>query len=84
MKVERLANNPIVTPHMDSRMGENVNGPCLIRVPEWADEGARAEGDEGQRAGPWEGQGEVCASGTATNPHTRGEAPTNERHRDHE
>ena len=37
MRVERLPNNPIIRPHMDSRMGENVNGPCLTRVPEWVD-----------------------------------------------
>jgi hypothetical protein len=33
--VERLAGNPILRPHMDSRMGGNVQGPSLIRVPEW-------------------------------------------------
>ena len=39
MRVERFPAppNPIITPHMDSRMGENVNGPCLIRVPEWVE-----------------------------------------------
>jgi len=35
MRVERLAGNPIIRPHMDSRMGDNINGPSLIRVPEW-------------------------------------------------
>lgn len=33
--VRRLADNPIVRPHMDARMGDNINGPSLIRVPEW-------------------------------------------------
>jgi len=33
--VERLPGNPIVRPHMDGRMGSNVQGPSLIRVPEW-------------------------------------------------
>jgi len=31
----RLAGNPIVRPHMDARMGRNVQGPSLIRVPGW-------------------------------------------------
>ena len=35
MDVQRLADSPIVRPHMDERMGANVNGPSLIRVPEW-------------------------------------------------
>ena len=35
VKVERLKNNPIITPHMDDRMGENINGPSLIETPEW-------------------------------------------------
>ncbi len=26
---------PIVTPHMDGRMGANVQGPSVIRVPDW-------------------------------------------------
>ncbi|HET9016165.1 MAG TPA: hypothetical protein VFN57_11250, partial [Thermomicrobiaceae bacterium] len=35
MRVERFATNPIVWLGMDARMGDNVNGPSLIRVPEW-------------------------------------------------
>ena len=35
--VERLLSGPIIVPHMDSRMGSNINGPSLIRVPEWVD-----------------------------------------------
>jgi hypothetical protein len=31
--VERLG--PIIVPGMDARMGTNINGPSLIRVPEW-------------------------------------------------
>ncbi len=34
-RVRRLANNPIIRPHMDQRMGANVQGPSLIRVPDW-------------------------------------------------
>ncbi|MFY0611342.1 MAG: hypothetical protein JXQ99_07450 [Hyphomicrobiaceae bacterium] len=33
--VQRLGDGPIIRPHMDRRMGDNVNGPSLIRVPEW-------------------------------------------------
>jgi len=35
LKIRRLAGNPIIRPHMDARMGENINGPSLIRVPDW-------------------------------------------------
>lgn len=35
MKVRRFDNNPIIYPNMDERMGDNINGPSLIRVPEW-------------------------------------------------
>jgi hypothetical protein len=37
MRVVRLGNGPIITPHMDARMGDNVNGPSLIRVPDWVE-----------------------------------------------
>jgi hypothetical protein len=33
--VRRLGGNPILRPHMDARMGANVQGPSLIRVPDW-------------------------------------------------
>ncbi len=36
LNVRRLGGNPIIRPHMDDRMGDNVNGPSLIRVPDWA------------------------------------------------
>ncbi|MFT5446005.1 MAG: hypothetical protein ACI9DC_001167 [Gammaproteobacteria bacterium] len=35
--VERLGSAPIITPHMDGRMGDNINGPSLILVPDWID-----------------------------------------------
>ncbi len=35
MEIERFKNNPIIRPHMDERMGDNINGPSLIRVPNW-------------------------------------------------
>ena len=37
MNVKRFAENPIIRPHMDGRMGSNINGPSLIRVPEWVE-----------------------------------------------
>jgi hypothetical protein len=37
MKVTRLADGPIIRPNMDARLGDNVNGPSLIRVPDWMD-----------------------------------------------
>ena len=33
--VTRLPDNPIIRPHMDDRMGHNVQGPSLIKVPDW-------------------------------------------------
>lgn len=36
MRARRLPNNPIVHPGLDTRIGENINGPSVIRVPEWA------------------------------------------------
>lgn len=35
MIVQRFRENPIIYPNMDDRMGDNINGPSLIRVPEW-------------------------------------------------
>jgi hypothetical protein len=33
--VRRLLNNPIIRPNMDDRMGDNINGPSLIKAPDW-------------------------------------------------
>jgi len=33
--IERMGDGPIIRPDMDSRMGDNVNGPSLIEVPDW-------------------------------------------------
>ena len=33
--VTRLPANPIIRPHLDRRMGDNITGPSLIRVPDW-------------------------------------------------
>lgn len=38
MRITRLDNNPIIKPDMDDRMGSNINGPSLIRVPDWIEE----------------------------------------------
>ncbi len=35
VKAERLLDTPIIYPHMDDRMGGNINGPSIIRVPDW-------------------------------------------------
>jgi hypothetical protein len=35
VKTARFPQNPIIYPHMDDRMGDDINGPSLIRVPEW-------------------------------------------------
>ena len=32
----RLLAGPIVRPHMDARMGDNINGPSVIEAPTWA------------------------------------------------
>ena len=33
--VTRLGDGPIITPEMDTRMGGNIQGPSLIKVPDW-------------------------------------------------
>ena len=38
VRAVRLSAGPIIRPHMDDRMGSNVNGPSLIRVPDWIEE----------------------------------------------
>lgn len=35
--VTRLGDGPIIVPNMDSRMGSNIQGPSLIRVPPWVE-----------------------------------------------
>ncbi|NWG45200.1 MAG: hypothetical protein HXY25_01465 [Alphaproteobacteria bacterium] len=35
MKITRLGDGPIIRPEMDARMGPNIQGPSLIRVPDW-------------------------------------------------
>jgi hypothetical protein len=35
LRIRRLEGNPIIRPRMDDRMGGNVQGPSLIRVPDW-------------------------------------------------
>ena len=38
VRVARLSAEPIIRPHMDRRMGSNINGPSLIRAPDWLEE----------------------------------------------
>jgi hypothetical protein len=33
--LHRLPDNPIIHPGLDARLGGNINGPSLIRVPDW-------------------------------------------------
>ena len=35
IKVRRYETNPIIQPNMSNRIGSNINGPSLIRVPKW-------------------------------------------------
>ena len=35
MQVERFTGNPIICPDMGPSVGDNINGPSLIRVPDW-------------------------------------------------
>lgn len=35
MKVTRFESNPIIHPELDESIGTNINGPSLIRVPDW-------------------------------------------------
>ncbi len=37
IKVMRFTENPIVRREMDPKVGRNINGPSLIRVPEWVE-----------------------------------------------
>ena len=34
-RVTRLPGNPVIRPGMDARMGSNIQGPSVIRVPDW-------------------------------------------------
>lgn len=38
VRVERLLDRPIIVPDMDARMGSNIAGPSLIRVPDWVED----------------------------------------------
>jgi hypothetical protein len=37
LAVRRLTGNPIITPASDSSIGTNINGPSVIRVPDWVE-----------------------------------------------
>jgi hypothetical protein len=37
LRVERLLDAPIITPALDPSIGENIQGPSLIRVPDWVE-----------------------------------------------
>ena len=35
MQVKRFSANPIIIPSLDESIGANINGPSLLRVPDW-------------------------------------------------
>ncbi|MCP3939366.1 MAG: hypothetical protein GY708_28795 [Actinomycetia bacterium] len=37
MILERIGDGPIIGPDLDQSIGDNIQGPSLIRVPEWVD-----------------------------------------------
>ena len=37
VRVERLLDRPIITPQLHESIGPNIQGPSLIRVPEWVE-----------------------------------------------
>lgn len=37
VRIERLVDEPIIRPSMDEKMGANIAGPSLIRVPDWVE-----------------------------------------------
>ena len=36
-KVTRFVDNPLIVPESNQSLGENINGPSLIEVPEWVE-----------------------------------------------
>lgn len=42
MQIRRLCDKPIITPETHPRVGANITGPSLIRVPDWFDNGLGA------------------------------------------
>ena len=37
VRVERLLDRPIIAPGIDASVGDNIQGPTLIRVPDWVE-----------------------------------------------
>ncbi len=35
IQLQRLTGNPIIRPELHSSIGDNINGPSLLRVPDW-------------------------------------------------
>ena len=38
VRVERLLDAPIIRPDLHPSIGENIQGPSLIRVPDWVED----------------------------------------------
>ena len=36
LRAVRLSEEPIIHPGMDQRIGHNINGPAIVRMPDWA------------------------------------------------
>ena len=36
LRAVRRSDEPIIHPGMDQRIGENINGPAIVRMPDWA------------------------------------------------
>lgn len=37
-RIDRFEENPLLTPDSDGRIGTNINGPSVIRAPDWFDD----------------------------------------------
>jgi len=37
VRAERLVDAPIIAPHLHSSIGENIQGPSLIKIPDWVE-----------------------------------------------
>ena len=35
IKITRFVDEPIIPPFLDQEIGSNINGPSLIRAPDW-------------------------------------------------
>ena len=38
IKITRFVDEPIIPPFLEQEIGSNINGPSLIRVPDWIED----------------------------------------------